>query len=197
MTTLLLIAALLFPALSYLTFALSIYDHWRRDKYSSPIFVPFVGPVLVTVWIVVTGNSLLWVPLAWVLDIGTLAFLAAVPQLATEWWVTSSWTRVREFRAKRGAWSVRLTLHSTGRYLAEFERAGQELGIAGFMRVGSYLDRGDEIELTGDDGHIARLIRGEDGAYRIAGGGPPTEIEGGHATAEVAVLVAGWQIEEA
>lgn len=193
MSTLLLVAALLFPALSYLTFALSMYDHWRHNKYSSPIFVPFIGPVLLTVWIVVTGRSVLWIPLAWVLDAGTLAFLTVVPQLATEWWVTSAWTRVRELHARRGVWSARLTLHSTGRYLAVFERAGQEPGIAGFTRAGSYLDRGDEIELTGSDGHSAKLVRGEDGAYCVAGDGPPAKTEGGHN--EVIDLGSGWRFQ--
>ena len=87
--TCLLIAGLLFPMISLLSGAGSLLHQWRHKSYASPVFIPFVGPLLLTIWVISAHKPLGLIALAWVCDIGTVAFLAAGPRLVKDWWHTS------------------------------------------------------------------------------------------------------------
>jgi len=86
----LLVAGLIFPVISLLTTMGSLASQWRQKKYSSPVFIPFIGPVLLTSWVVFAHKPLWFVAIVWLADIGTLAFLAVSPQLIRDWWHRSS-----------------------------------------------------------------------------------------------------------
>ncbi len=112
-----LVIGLLFPAISLLTGIGSFVVHWRHKRHSSPLFVPFVGPILLTLWLLLTKKPLWLVPVVWVLDIGTLAFLAIGPRLIADWWRVSSFTKILTLRGARDIQTAIITLHSTGHYV--------------------------------------------------------------------------------
>jgi len=65
-TTALLVAGLLFPALSLLTIVGSLLHRWRHKRHASAVLVPLIGPILFTCWVVLAGKSIWLIPLAWV-----------------------------------------------------------------------------------------------------------------------------------
>ena len=63
-----------FPALSWLT-GVASYLSWRlHEKHSSPVFVPFVGPIVLTWWVLSAHKPLWAIPLIWLCDLGTIGF---------------------------------------------------------------------------------------------------------------------------
>ena len=99
--TALLIAGLIFPALSLATAIGSLLTQWRHKKHSSPAFVPLIGPVLLTAWVILAHKSPWLIALFWITDLGTVALLAASPRLISEWWKTSTLTRILTLK---GTW---------------------------------------------------------------------------------------------
>lgn len=115
----LLIVGAFFPALSLYS-GVGSFLAWRlHKKHSSPAFVPFVGPIVLSKW-VLSAHKPLWVlPLVWLSDLGTIAFLWVLPRLISEAQKTSASTRVAVFEGTEGAQSAVISIHSTGRYLLE------------------------------------------------------------------------------
>jgi hypothetical protein len=161
---------LLLPAISWITLGLSVYDWHRHRRNSSPVFIPVIGPLIVSGWIVATHRSPLWIPLAWIADIGTLAYLRASPRIVRELWDTSRWTQTQEFRANHGEWTATLTLHSTGAYHLRYSRDSVGLGLKEQSIAGKYTREGDEIHLLAVRGenHDLKLVRERGGRYRAA-----------------------------
>jgi len=110
---LLLIAGVIFPAISLLTGIGSLLYQWRHKKYASPVFIPFVGPLLLTSWVILAHKALWFVAIAWVADIGTIAFLAVSPRLIRDCWHTSSFTRILSLNGSQDNQSAIITLHTT------------------------------------------------------------------------------------
>jgi hypothetical protein len=85
---------LIFPVISLLTGIASLITQWRYKKYASPVFVPFIGPLLLSGVIAINGKHLWLIPIVWIADIGTVAFLCATPRLIAEWWAVSRFTQI-------------------------------------------------------------------------------------------------------
>jgi len=85
----LLTMGLLFPTLSLLTAIASAWTFWRSNRHASPVLIPLIGPILLTFWVFVENVSLWMLFAVWGLDLGTLAFAAALPRLLREYRNTS------------------------------------------------------------------------------------------------------------
>ena len=165
----LLIFGLLCPTLALLTGALSLYSQWRQKKHSSPIFIPFLGPLFLTSWVVLAHRPLWLLPIFWTADIGTLAFLAAGPQLIAEWWRVSRFTRIRTFPGSQDIQSAMLTLYSTGHYLLKksCNRPPGQFGIVALGEHGTFTRRANQYELNSDDGVHRIFWKADDGTYHV------------------------------
>lgn len=165
----LLVSGVIFPALSIVTGIASVWTSWRSNRHSSPVFIPLIGPILLSLWVFVEGHPL-WTLLAvWGLDIGTLAFAAVLPRLLREYWNTSSFTRVLTLRGNSGIQNAIITLHSTGCYLLKksWNRAEGEVGIVGLGEPGTFSADGDAFELTSHFGLKRKLVRTADSSYQV------------------------------
>ncbi len=165
----LLIGGLLFPTLSLLSCIASLAIRWRHDRYASPVFIPLVGPVLLTCWVLIAGHSRWLIPAVWLLDLGTIAFLAALPRLAVEWWQISEFTRLLTLRGSHGIEKAMLTLHRGGHYYLRknWDRSQGELGIVDLGETGTFIDDGDAIILESHYGLTRRLQRIEPNTFDV------------------------------
>ena len=168
--TTLLIAGLSFPILSLLTCIASLVTRWRHDRCASPVFIPFVGPVLLTCWILMDAHSRWLIPVVWLLDLGTVAFLFVLPRLTVEWWHLSAFTRLMTLHGAHGIEKVILTLHRGGRYVVRksWNRAKGDLGIAGLRETGTFTDDGEVIALASHCGLSRRLQRIDLNTYDVS-----------------------------
>lgn len=168
-TIIFLIGGLFFPVLSLLTCVMSYLDRWRYNKHSSPVFIPFIGPFLLTCWVLGTNKPCCLVPVVWIGDIGTMAFIWACPRFIGEWWQTSSFTRILTLRGREGNQRVVITLHSSGHYLLKksWKRPPGEIGITSFGEPGTYVCKEDNYELTAHYGLHRILRKIDESTYRI------------------------------
>lgn len=159
--TSLLIAGLIFPTLSLLTYVASLATRWRHGRYASPVFIPFIGPVLLTRWVFVDGHSSWVIPLVWLLDLGTVAFLIVLPRLTWEWWQISAFTRLMILRGSHGIENAILSLHRGGRYFLRksWDRTQGELGIVGLRETGTFIADGEILALKSNHGLNRRIQR--------------------------------------
>ncbi len=166
---LLLIAGLIFPLVSLLTEIGSLVCQWHQKKHSSPVFVPFVGPVLLTSWVIAAHKPLWSIGIVWVADIGTLAFLVASRQLLRDWWHTCSFTRILALNGSQDSQSAIITLHSTGHYLLKksWTRPPGQTGVMGLGEPGTFTQRGDRYELISHVGLRRLLQKTDERAYRV------------------------------
>lgn len=172
MTTLLkllLIAGLIFPVISLLTGTGSLIYHWCHKKYSSPIYVPFIGPVLLTSWVIFAHKPLWFITIFWVGDIGTLAFLAVSLEFIRDWWHTSSFTKILVLNGNHDNQSATISLHSTGHYLLKksWSRPPGQTGIVGLGEPGTFTQLDSRYELTSHVGLRRVLRKTDEGAYRV------------------------------
>jgi hypothetical protein len=120
-TTILLVFCLIFPTISWLTLVLSWWTKRRTKRNCSAVLVPYVGPVLLTCWVVQTQRSMWLIPVVWLLDAGTLIFSLVLPRLVAEWWRVSSFTRILVLRGLHEGAKATLSFHSSGYYLLQKE----------------------------------------------------------------------------
>jgi hypothetical protein len=148
--TFLLAVGLVFPAVSWLSVMASAWSYWRNGRRSSAIYLPFFGPIILTCWVILDSRPLWLIVIAWVLDIGTIAFLLVAPRLLREWWRTSRFTTKLILSGSEGIESATLTLHSGGHYLLRkaWNRPKDMPGIVGLGEPGTYVEDGSDYELT-------------------------------------------------
>lgn len=167
--TLLLIAGLIFPVISLLSRIGTLVHQWRHKKYSSPVFIPFIGPFLLTSWVICAHKPLWIIGLVWVSDIGTLAFLAVSSRLIREWWRTSTFTRTLTLHGTQDNQRATITFHSTGHYLLKksWSRPPGQLGIIALGEPGTFNQSENQYALTSHVG-LRRVLRETDErAYRV------------------------------
>lgn len=183
----LLVLGLLFPALSLFTVILSLLDQWLYMRHSSPVFVPLIGPILLTSWGFLTQAPIWLVPVFWVADIGTLTFLAVAPGLIRGWWQISPFTRIATLEGSRDIESAVITLHSTGHYVLKktWKRPAGEIGIVGLGEGGTFVRSVDGYELNADHGVHRALRETPNGAYAVEEIPPLTENQ-------LAYALQGW-----
>lgn len=165
----LLVVGLIFPALSLFTEMASLWDRWRHQKHSSPVFIPFIGPILLTSWVLIDHNPLWWIPFVWIADIGTMAFLVISPRLIADWWHISSFTRILTLRGDHDIQSAIITLHSSGHYLLKksWNRPPGQIGIVALGEPGTFIQTENQYELTSDLGLHRILRKTLEGTYRV------------------------------
>jgi len=171
------VAGLIFPVLSLLTGIASLLSRRSDQKHSSAVFVPFIGPGLLTCWVLVGHRPLWLIPILWIADIGTLAFLAVAPRLIADWWRLSSFTRILTLSGKQGIESAIITLHSSGHYLLKksWNRPPGEMGIVSLGEPGTFVHTDDHYELTAHHG-MRRILRGiDETTYRVEENPPAKE----------------------
>ena len=158
--TALLVAGLFFPALGLLTAILSAWTSWRFQRHVSSIFVPFVGPILLTCWIVIGEWPRSLIPIVWFLDVGTLAFLFVTPRLFRHWWQTSSFTKRLTLQGSIGIETATITLHRGSHYLLKknWNRPPGTLGIGSLGEFGTYVEIDNGYELKAHHG-LRRVLR--------------------------------------
>lgn len=166
----LLVAGLIFPTLSALTLLASLATRWRTGRFVSPVFIPGVGPLLLSGWLYVAGKSWWYLPLVWFSDVGTLAMLAAIPALLVEWWHYSAFTRLRTLVGSCGIERAKLTLHRGRRYYLNknWERARGELGIVALGETGVYHEENGVLVLQSDHGLVRRLSTTDGVGFQVA-----------------------------
>jgi hypothetical protein len=168
----LLASGLLFPLISWITFLLSVWTA-RAGRHSSGVYVPFVGPVLLDVWLAgaaAPGWSLI---LPWILDIGTLFFFAWLPRLGKELWETSRFTRVITLNGAQGNQTAEFSFHRGGNYQLwiRWQRAPGELGLLAVGDPGTFVKRDRQLELISHTGRERALVATGD-AYVVNDTGP-------------------------
>ncbi len=74
----LLVLGLLFPCLSWLTGIISWIESSRLKKNVSAIYIPFIGPLLISIWLGIYNKPWWTFLLAWVFDLGTVMVVLAL-----------------------------------------------------------------------------------------------------------------------
>ena len=143
---------------------------WKlRGKRSSPVCIPFAGPIVLTTWVVTTHRPWWAIPLVWCCDLGTIICLVAVPTLFKYWWQTCSFTQTLALRGEAGGQRATLSVHSTGRYHLE-KWGNQRPGQRGRWRggeLGSASGADGAYLLKPDRGGSRKLEPAPDGSFQI------------------------------
>ncbi len=149
-----------FPVISVVTLELAWWTRWSTGRHSSAVLIPVIGPILLTLWILISRKSSWWIPLAWIADPATLVFLIVSPRLWKDYWRYSRWTRIVTLRSQRGGHSVVLSLHIGGHYLLEQDWKSQPVGSLNPLHtgeIGRYESRDGRYELISDGGRSRTL----------------------------------------
>jgi hypothetical protein len=172
LSTILLAGGLLFPLISWLTFLFSVRDA-QAGRHSSGVYVPFVGPVLLDLWLAGTAAPGWSLILPWLFDIGTLFFLAWLPYACRGWWETSRYTRVFTLDGAQGIQTAEFSFHKGGNYYLwiRWQRAPGELGLVALGEHGTYVQRDRQLELLSHTGRERVLVATGD-AYLVSDPGP-------------------------
>ncbi len=167
--TILFIAGLIFPAFSVFTCIICLLYQRRYKINSSPVLIPFIGPLLLTCWIMLAHKPLYLIPVVWIADIGTLLFLAVCPRLIAEWWRISFFTRILTLSGNQDIQTAIITLHSSGHYLLKksWERSSGQPGILMLGEPGTYIQMDDSYELISCHGLHRILRRIDEGTYCV------------------------------
>jgi len=186
-----LVVGLLFPVISLLTGIASLIERWKRKKHSSPVFIPVIGPALLTAWVVLSHYPFWLVPVVWVGDIGTMAFLIMSPRLISEWWDTCFYTRILNLHGTNENQSAQLSFHATGRYLLrkKWQRPPDDVGIVSLGELGSFTRAQDMLEMKADHGWSRQLITASDGRFRVSEDKDVAEEHRDYS-------IAGWEFEQ-
>ncbi len=143
-------------------FSLPIWmvDVHFSNRRSSPLAIPLIGPLALSLGLLLGGHSWWWMLLSWGADPGTVMFYLALPRLTREWWHTCSLTRENLMKGSHENQRVELTLHSTGYYLLKkhWERPATETGIVELGEVGRFTRSEGNIELRADNGWSRNLV---------------------------------------
>jgi hypothetical protein len=165
----LLILGLVFPGLAWLTLVAGAIQSRVTGKSYSSVCIPFIGPILIDIWLLVIGAPAWSLILPWIGDIGTLLFLWVLPGLVADEWRHSRFTRTVLFVGVLGNQTVEISLHKGGRYVLkkQWSRRSNECGLTAFGEPGTFEREGDEFTLTSHSGWT-RIIRRQGDAFLVA-----------------------------
>jgi hypothetical protein len=158
---LLLPLGLVCPVLSWLSVMTGFLATKSAGRGISPVFVPIIGPVLLTAFIIVKEHPHWLIPVSWTLDIGTMAFFVVFPALVWDWWTHSKFTQLVSMQGRSGIEQVHLTLHKRERYCLNkvWNRNRHDLGIVGLGESGRFSSTDDGILLIASFGLRRHLKR--------------------------------------
>lgn len=154
---------LIFPAISLVTGIMSLVDRWVFKRHNSPVFVPFIGPLWLSVAIAISGRDLWLIPVVWIADVGTVAFFWARPRFIAEWWALSRFTRILTLEGSHEDQSAVLTLHSSGEYLLKKKWQGMPGHLTSF---GTFTRSADGYELVAHFG-LRHTLRAQGGGLYV------------------------------
>ena len=165
-----LVLGILFPAISFLTSIASLYEWWKHKKHSSPIYIPFIGPILLTFWVIGSDKHLWLIPIVWVCDVGTVAFIIVIPRLVSDWWNTCSFTRILNLHSSSGIQTAQLSFHTTGYYFLQkkWHHPSGEYGTISVGDIGTFTRTGDIIEMKSTWGWSRTIRLISDGYYLVS-----------------------------
>ncbi len=153
---LLLPLGLVCPLVSWLTVIYGLLRA-RTERGYSAVLIPIVGPTLLTAFVIVEGHPSWVIPIVWVLDIGTVAFVAVLPALFVDWWTYSKFTQLVSMQGHSGHEQVHLTLHKSKRYCLKKSWNRRDLGIIGLGESGHFSVAEDGVVLIADFGLYRHL----------------------------------------
>jgi hypothetical protein len=165
----LLILGLFFPAISLVTLVLSGISNNQTGKSSSPVIIPLIGPILLTMWVFASGYSLWLIPLVWLCDLGTIALIWLFPWLAMELWRTSRFTRNGMLSGEEGNRKVVVTLHRGGHYVlrSSWQSGPIERGVSSIGESGRFVKQQGVLEIESHAGRKRRILPDANGAYIV------------------------------
>ncbi len=159
-------------AFNWLFVLAAIIASKREEREVSPVCVPFVGPVVLTTFILATGRPGALILLAWLCDAGTVMFAYALPALIRDWRATSPRTATHVLTSVSpddDGETAKLSLHKTDTYLLKksWDRPEDEEGITGLSETGTAKRDGNMWILISTHGIERRIDMGSDGAFRV------------------------------
>lgn len=160
---------LVFPTISWLTLFQSVWTGWRKGRSSSVVFIPFVGPILLTWWISIEGHSLWMISVVWVLDIGTMCFIAMMPRMIKESWESSKYTRILTLHGVNGNQDVVIEFQQNGKYALRktWDKHEGEYGTSSLGEPGTFSIDGDTINMVSHLGQVRTLAKSHEGTFLV------------------------------
>ena len=160
---------LVFPTISWLTLFQSWRIAWRKGRGSSVVFIPFVGPILLSWWISVEGHSLWMIPVVWVLDIGTMCFMAIMPRMIKESWESSKYNRMLTLHGVNGNQDVVIEFQKNGKYALRktWDKDKGEYGTSSLSEPGTFSIDGDTINMVSHVGQARTLTKSSEGTFLV------------------------------
>ncbi len=145
---------------------------WKRGagwtESPSPLFVPFVGPLSLTLAILLNDFPWWLVPIVWTTDLGTLVVMWCLPAIIRQEWKTSRFTCVLRLKGSVENAHAVLTFHTSGKYLLQkrWKLAQGEQGIVGMGELGTYAETLDGFTMKSDE-IVDRRVVHEGSVFRI------------------------------
>jgi len=158
--------------LNWLTTFFAALKYRRTEKHCSPVWIPIVGPLFISGFLLSRGYSWWVSPLPWILDIATMGVIVSIPRIVRDEWRTSGLTRIATLVGDYDIQTARLSLHRRGHYLLKkkWHRAKPEPGIISLGELGSYCCDGPDILLESQSGASRRLSLQSAGRYAVLEG---------------------------
>jgi hypothetical protein len=134
----------------------------------SPLFVPFVGPLSLTLAILLNDFPWWLVPIVWTTDLGTLVVMWCLPAIIRQEWKISRFTCVLRLKGSVENAHAVLTFHTSGKYLLQkrWKLAHGEQGIVGMGELGTYAETLDGFTMKSDE-IVDRRVVHEGSVFRI------------------------------
>lgn len=157
----LLLMGLFFPVVSWVTLPLAWWTSRKTGRHCSAVMIPVIGPICLTLWLLVAKHSVWLIPLVWILDPATALFLWVFLWKVPCDWIHERRTCIARFQGKRGRHAVKLSLYEDGSYTLEHDwrLSLRELGVTSSREIGHFSKLGDEFELVSPDKPV-RILRG-------------------------------------
>jgi hypothetical protein len=141
MVYLLLIFGLIFPVISLLSLIIASATS-TKDKNVSGVYIPIIGPFLLSTFIILKGASYWWLFAAWLGDTGTVLFLIAAPAIFKDMLSHSSYTRLAQYEGQRENISITLSFHKGQHYIVKqryaeriMNKACYHIMILAYMKI--------------------------------------------------------------
>lgn len=187
MLAVLVVAGCFFPLLAWVTFALSMAAA-RQQRHVSGIYIPLIGPLLLNMAQARSAMPGWTMLLPWLLDLGTVMLVCALPELAAELWRTSRCMRLFTLSGVRDGVRVELSFYRNGHYLLKM-RWTQAPGTAGPIQLG------EPGTYTRDPDGTLHLRCGQDRSRTIVADGTARRVIDGGAAGYA--QLDGWRLARA
>lgn len=164
-----LILGLLFLLIGWFSFIASTANRFTTGKSSSGVYIPFIGPIFIDMWLRSVGAQSWTMILPWVMDFGTLQFFWIMPRLVSEMWRYSRWTRLFLLSGLHENQTVHLSFHAGGHYVLKknWQRPAGEPGIVSLGEPGTFIRDGNGWILTSYMGCARQITHEKDYWYVV------------------------------